>query len=70
MKLELLTNATVVDDAIRFIESKEAKPKSSSLSSSSVSGSMKNNDESKEPHYNFDNEVEQEMCEMLTNQVF
>jgi hypothetical protein len=27
MKLDLLTNATVVDDAIRFVASKHSKPK-------------------------------------------
>ena len=27
MKLDLLTNATVIDDAIRFVSSKDSKPK-------------------------------------------
>ena len=58
MKLDLLTNATVVDDAIRFVsESEKSKGKdkegeqvkSSSSSSSDGSGNEDNNKESKEP---------------------
>ena len=47
MKLDLLTNATVVDDAIRFVAEK-TKDK---LKSSSVTDS---NEESKEPDYGED----------------
>ena len=71
MKLDLLTNATVVDDAIRFVsqESKEnLKPTSSS--------SDEDENESNEPEYNEDKdqleEQEEETGEIksTTNQVF
>ena len=49
MKLDLLTNATVVNDAIRFVSSKSKKnPKSS------ASNSNEDNKESKEPDYDED----------------
>jgi hypothetical protein len=68
MKLELLTNATVVDDAIRFVsdksKDKEAQVKSSSSSSDS---SNEKNKESKEPDYD-DNE--KQIGEITINQVF
>src|SRR6186713_1885747 len=63
MKLELLTNATVVDDAIRFVVSESEKSKgkdkeeqvksssSSSSTSSDSSGNEDNDKESKEPDY-------------------
>jgi hypothetical protein len=63
MKLDLLTNATVVDDAIRFVsESKTSKDKEKeqvkgSLSSSSdSSGNEDNNKESKESDYDDDDD--------------
>ena len=69
MKLELLTNATVVDDAIRFVSlrSKENKPLSSS--------SDEDENESNEPDYDEDKdqleeEVEEEVGEATINQVF
>jgi hypothetical protein len=58
MKLDLLTNATVVDDAIRFVASEKSKDKdreqvkSSSCSSSDSSGNKDDNKESNEPDYN------------------
>jgi hypothetical protein len=65
MKLELLTNATVVDDAIRFVSgrSKESMKPSS------------NSNEEKEPDYDEDKdqleeEQEKETGEMTINQVF
>jgi hypothetical protein len=67
MKLDLLTNATVVDDAIRFVsESEKSKGKdkegeqvkSSSSSSSDGSGNEDNNKESKEPDDNNNKEGE------------
>jgi hypothetical protein len=84
MKLDLLTNATVVDDAIRFVsESEKSKDKdreqvksSASFSSSDSSG---NNKESKEPDYDDDeksDKVAEEKQEhytgeiTITNQVF
>jgi predicted transcriptional regulator len=62
MKLDLLTNATVVDDAIRFVsDSEKSKDKGreqvkrgSSSSSSDSSGNEDNNKESKEPDYDDD----------------
>jgi hypothetical protein len=57
MKLDLLTNATVVDDAIRFVASGKSKDKEgeqlrSSASPSSDSSSNEDNDkEPKEPDY-------------------
>jgi hypothetical protein len=77
MKLDLLTNATVVDDAIRFVSEseksksndKEEQVKSSSSSSSDSSVNEDDNKESKEPDYN--DEKEQKTAEITTiNQVF
>jgi hypothetical protein len=48
MKLELLTNATVIDDAIRFVSEKS---KAKLKSSSSSSNSNEDTKESKEPDY-------------------
>jgi DNA-binding MarR family transcriptional regulator len=86
MKLDLLTNATVVDDAIRFVsESEKSKGKDKekeqvkSSSSSDSSGNEDNDKESKEPDYNEDEKSdiegeekqEQETTEITTiNQVF
>jgi hypothetical protein len=71
MKMDLLTNATVVDDAIRFISQKSKdneKLKSSSNSS-------EENKESNGPEYDEDNnqlehEMKEKTQEMPTNQVF
>ena len=49
MKLDLLANATVVDDAIRFVSSRKSKEKIES-SSNEV------DKEPKEPHYDGDKE--------------
>ena len=60
MKLDLLTNATVVDDAIRFVSEKskdKVKGQVKSSSSSSTLDSISNEDnkkESKEPDYHDD----------------
>jgi hypothetical protein len=62
MKLDLLTNATVVDDAIRFVASEKSRDKdkegeqvrSSASSSSDSSGNEDDNKESKEPDYDYD----------------
>jgi predicted transcriptional regulator len=58
MKLDLLTNATVVDDAIRFVSEKskekvkeQVKSSASSFTSSDSSGNEDNNKESNEPDY-------------------
>jgi predicted transcriptional regulator len=70
MKLDLLTNATVVDDAIRFVSSNKSKDK---LKSSSES-SDQNNKESNEPDYEdkdqLEEEQEEQTGEITTNQVF
>ena len=68
MEMDLLTNATVVDDAIRFV-SQKSKENLKSTSSSS------NDDESNEPDYNEDKdqleeEQEEEAGETTINQVF
>ena len=71
MKLELLTNATVVDDAIRFVSKKS---KSQIESSDNDSGDDKQ--ESNEPEYNEDGDQLQEeqeakiASENTINQVF
>jgi hypothetical protein len=85
MKLELLTNATVVDDAIRFVASEKYKDKdreqvknSSFSSCSSNSSNEDNNKESKEPDYNEDERSDKEgeekqehdTEEITINQVF
>jgi hypothetical protein len=67
MKLDLLTNATVVDDAIRLYPN--------SLKNLESSDSEGDKEESREPDYDEDEdqlkeEQEEEMQEILTNQVF
>ena len=68
MKLDLLTNATVVDDAIRFVSQK-------SRQKATDSGNGHDKEESNEPDYDEDKdqleeEQEEETGEMTTNQVF
>jgi hypothetical protein len=69
MKLDLLTNATVVDDAIRFVSRQSREnPKSSSSNEDEK-------EESKEPDYDEDKdqleeEQEEETKETTINQVF
>src|SRR5689334_10744042 len=48
MKLDLLTNATVVDDAIRFVS---AKSKDKEKEESSINNNEKDKEESNEPDY-------------------
>jgi hypothetical protein len=71
MKLDLLTNATVVDDAIRFV-SQKSKGNTESLSNSS---NEDDKEESNEPDHDEDKdqleeEQEEETGEVTTNQVF
>jgi hypothetical protein len=66
MKLDLLTNATVVDDAIRFVSSK---------SKHNTNSNEGDKEESKEPDYDEDKdqleeEQEEEAGEITTNEVF
>ena len=70
MKLDLLTNATVVDDAIRFV-SQRSKEKIKSASDSSEDDKQ----ESREPDYDEDKdqleeEQKEETREITTNHVF
>jgi hypothetical protein len=55
MKLELLTNATVVDDAMRFVLEKQH-----SKQRLKISTDQDNEEESKEPDYNNNEEEEGE----------
>jgi hypothetical protein len=69
MKLDLLTNATVVDDAIRFVSSKSKE--------NAKSSSEGNKEESNEPDYDEDKDQLEEQEEQVgaitmltTNEVF
>jgi hypothetical protein len=71
-----LTNATVVDDAIRFVsekskdKDKEDQVKSSSSSSSSDNSSNEDdNKESKEPDYDDDEKLDSRSAKLLYPQV-
>jgi hypothetical protein len=73
MKLDLLTNATVVDDAIRFVSQKSKENLKSSTEGNN--NSEHNKEESNEPDYNEDKdqleeEQEEETGETPTNHVF
>ena len=73
MKLELLTNATVVDDAIRFVSSNKSKENVKSLANHD--SEQHDKEESNEPDYDEDeDQVEEEqsgeVAEGTTNQVF
>jgi hypothetical protein len=69
MKLELLTNATVVDDAIRFVSQKSKE----NLNAHCISSDEDEN-ESNEPDYNEDKdqieEEQQKETGETTNQIF
>ena len=74
MKLDLLTNATVVGDAIRFVCNK-SKHKERLKASSSNNSDEHQKEESKEPDYNEDRdqleeEQEEGTGELTTNYVF
>ena len=58
MKLELLTNATVVDDAIRFVATSESEKSKEKLKSSG--SSYEDDKESSEPDYNEDTKSDNE----------
>ena len=67
MKLDLLTNATVVDDAIRFVSSNKFKEEQKS----SLDNSNQDDKESNEPDYNEDDDqLEEEVGEITNNQLF
>lgn len=61
MKLDLLTNATVVDDAIRFVKESNGK-----LTMSKEEAGNK----SQGSEYSEDTELDEETSEITTNQVF
>jgi hypothetical protein len=66
MNLELLTNATVVDDVIRFVSDR-----SNEKPSASSSNEDNKKEESNEPDYNEDKgQLEEQTGEITTNQVF
>lgn len=70
MKLDLLTNATVVEDAIRFVSSKSKENLKSSANESEY-----DKEESKETDYDEDKdgleeEQEEQTAEITTNDVF
>jgi hypothetical protein len=74
MKTDLLTNATVVDDAIRFV-SQKSKSKSEEELNSSSSDNEHDREESNEPDYDEDGdqleeEQEEQTGEVTTNQIF
>jgi hypothetical protein len=69
MKLDLLTNASVVDDAIRFVSNSRDNQKLKSASGKD------DQEESNEPDYDEDKdqleeEQEEEAGEITTNEVF
>jgi ATP adenylyltransferase/5',5'''-P-1,P-4-tetraphosphate phosphorylase II len=69
MKLETLTNATVVDDAIRFVSSDKSKDRQK------PSDNSNEDKESDKPDYDedkdqLDGEQEEQTSEMTVNQVF
>jgi hypothetical protein len=69
MKLDLLTNATIVDDAIRFVS------QTSREEAESTDSSNEEDNESREPKYDehkdqLEEEQEEKMQEIPTNQVF
>ena len=71
MKLDLLTNATVLDDAIRFV-SEKSKQK---IESSSYNSNEHDEEELKEPDYDEDEDQlegkrEEETDWVTTNEVF
>jgi hypothetical protein len=66
MKLDLLTNATVVDDAIRFVASERSKEK---LKSSSDDSNEDGKEESNEPDYDEDEDQLEEKQQEETGEI-
>ena len=61
MKFDLLSNATVVDDAIRFISQSKEKPQP-------LDSSKEDDKESRDPHYDEDrDQIEEEQGNRRTN---
>jgi hypothetical protein len=81
MKLDLLTNATVVDDAIRFVseKSKDKEEKEDQVKSSSSGSSDEDNNNKESNDSDYGDEKSDKVCkekqeqgtgEIITNQVF
>jgi hypothetical protein len=75
MKLELLTNATVVDDAIRFVSDRSKDKENLKSSATIYNDSEHDKEESDEPdHYEKGDQLEEnqkeEADETTTNQIF
>ena len=79
MKLELLTNATVVDDAIRFVSHRSKDKENMKSFSKNINSDGEKNTEPTEPYYDEDDQdqLEEEKQEeeageinQTTNQVF
>ncbi|MFL6348706.1 MAG: hypothetical protein ACJ72X_10480 [Nitrososphaeraceae archaeon] len=70
MKLDLLTNATVVDDAIRFIPQKSKENVKPASSSSDEDGNESNDLDYNEDEDQVEEEREEESREVTLNQVF
>jgi hypothetical protein len=72
MRLDLLTNATVVDDVIRFVSYKKSKEEQKSC----LDNSNQDDKESDEPDYDEDQDQleekqeEQQNSEMTVNHIF
>jgi hypothetical protein len=70
MKLDLLTNATVVDDAIRFVSTNKTKCKSSDNSDEDVSKEQTNESDHGEDEGQLEEGQEEQPDEITVNQVF
>ena len=70
MKLELLTNATVVDDAIRFVSTNKTKCKSSDNGDENVSKEQTNESDHGEDEGQLEEGQEEQPDEITVNQVF
>jgi hypothetical protein len=70
MKLELLTNATVADDAIRFVSTNKTKCKSSDNSYEDASKEQTNESDHGEDEGQLEEEQEEQPDEITVNQVF
>jgi hypothetical protein len=70
MRLELLTNATVVDDAIRFVSSKSKENLKLSSSNSNEDDKESNESDYDENENQLEEEQKKESGEITTNEVF
>ena len=70
MKLDLLTNATVVDDAIRFVSSNKSKEKTLPDNNEDEKGSKEATTSNEDEHPLKRNQEEIAEAAITTNQVF